>query len=213
MIRIAIVDDHQMVREGVRTMLRDEPDFKIVGDRAYADDIREFVAATQPDVLLLDARLPRVSGPEACRLLSVSNPGIKVIILTVYTDDALVEQSIAAGARGYIIKDVEDFDLKQYIRAVHRGQAVLSPSIAGVVMDRMRMQLVSPAAGPIRPVFSDTQRQILRLISEGYTNREIATRVHLSENTVKSHVQEILTKLGVRNRVAAAISAVRRGLV
>jgi DNA-binding NarL/FixJ family response regulator len=213
MIRIAIVDDHQMVREGVRAMLRDEPDFKIVGDRADADDIREFVAATQPDVLLLDARLPRVSGPEACRLLSVSNPELKVIILTVYTDDALVEQSIAAGARGYIIKDVEGFDLKQHIRAVHRGQAVLSPSIAGVVMDRMRMQLVSPAAGPIRPVFSDTQRQILRLISEGYTNREIATRVHLSENTVKSHVQEILTKLGVRNRVAAAISAVRRGLV
>jgi two-component system, NarL family, response regulator DevR len=213
MIRIAIVDDHQMVREGVRAMLRDEPDFKIVGDSADADDIREFVAATQPDVLLLDARLPRVSGPEACRLLSVSNPEVKVIILTVYTDDALVEQSIAAGARGYIIKDVEGFDLKQYIRAVHRGQAVLSPSIAGVVMDRMRTQLVSPAAGAIRPVFSDTQRQILRLISEGYTNREIATRVHLSENTVKSHVQEILTKLGVRNRVAAAISAVRRGLV
>ena len=136
MIRIAIVDDHQMVREGVRAMLRDEPDFEIVGDRSDADDIREFVAATQPDVLLLDARLPRVSGPEACRLLSVSNPEIKVIILTVYTDDALVEQSIAAGARGYIIKDVEGFDLKQYIRAVHRGQAVLSPSIAGVVMDR-----------------------------------------------------------------------------
>jgi two-component system, NarL family, response regulator DevR len=213
MIRIAIVDDHQMVREGVRAMLRDEPDFKMVGDRAHADDIREFVAATQPDVLLLDARLPRVSGPEACRLLSVSNPEVKVIILTVYTDDALVEQSIAAGARGYIVKDVEGFDLKQYIRAVHRGQAVLSPSIAGVVMDRMRTQLVSPAAGAIRPVFSDTQRQILRLISEGYTNREIATRVHLSENTVKTHVQEILTKLGVRNRVAAAISAVRRGLV
>jgi two-component system, NarL family, response regulator DevR len=213
MIRIAIVDDHQMVREGVRAMLRDEPDFEIVGDREHADDIREFVAATQPNVLLLDARLPRVSGPEACRLLSVSNPEIKVIILTVYTDDALVEQSIAAGARGYIIKDVEGFDLKQYIRAVHRGQAVLSPSIAGVVMDRMRTQLVSPGASPIRPVLSDTQRQILRLISEGYTNREIATRVHLSENTVKSHVQEILAKLGVRNRVAAAISALRRGLV
>jgi two-component system response regulator DevR len=212
-IRIAIVDDHELVRKGVRVMLRDEPDFEIVGERESAEDIIEFVSQTRPDVVLLDARLTGVSGPEACRLLGETHPEVKVIILTVYSDDALVEESVRAGARGYIIKDVERFELKQSIRAVYRGESVVSPSITGRLLDRMRTQSKAPDTAPDRPILNEKQTLILRLISEGYSNREIATRVHLSENTVKSHLQEIFARLGVRNRVEAAIRAARDGLI
>ena len=213
MIRIAIVDDHEVVREGVRVMLRGEPDFEIVGERENAEDIVEFVSQTRPHVVLLDARLPGVSGPEACRLLNDAHPEVKVIILTVNSDDALVEESIRAGARGYIIKDVERFELKQSIRAVNRGEAVVSPSITSKLLDRMRTKSEPSATAVDRPILNEKQTLILRLISEGYSNREIATRVHLSENTVKSHLQEIFARLGVRNRVEAAIRAARDGLI
>jgi two-component system, NarL family, response regulator DevR len=212
-IRIAIVDDHEVVREGVRVMLRGEADFEIVGERENAEDIIEFVSQTRPDVVLLDARLPGVSGPEACRLLTDAHPEVKVIILTVNSDDALVEESVRAGARGYIIKDVERFELKQSIRAVNRGEAVVSPSITSKLLERMRTKSEPSATAVNRPILNEKQTLILRLISEGYSNREIATRVHLSENTVKSHLQEIFARLGVRNRVEAAIRAARDGLI
>ena len=210
MIRIAIVDDHELVREGVRAMLGDDPDFQIVGERDFAEDIADFVSETRPDIVLLDARLPGFSGPEACRILGITHPDVRVIILTVYSDDVLVEESIRAGARGYVIKDIERFDLKQAIRAVYRGEAVISPAIAQRLMDRVRENADSTAN---LPVLNERQTQILRLITEGYSNKEIATRVHLSENTVKSHVQDIFAKLKVRNRVEAAITAARQGLI
>lgn len=210
MIRIAIVDDHELVREGVRAMLGDDPDFQIVGERDSAEDIADFVSETRPDIVLLDARLPGFSGPEACRILGITHPDVRVIILTVYSDDVLVEESIRAGARGYVIKDIERFDLKQAIRAVYRGEAVISPAIAQRLMDRVRENADSTAN---LPVLNERQTQILRLITEGYSNKEIATRVHLSENTVKSHVQDIFAKLKVRNRVEAAITAARQGLI
>jgi DNA-binding NarL/FixJ family response regulator len=212
-IRIAIVDDHQVVREGLRAMLQDEPDFQIVGERNSANDITEFVAETRPDVVLLDARLPGTSGPAACQLIVRTHPDVKVIILTVYSDDALVEESIKAGARGYIIKDIERFELKQAIRAVCRGEAVVSPQIAGKLLDRVRTQLDPAKTAAARPALNEKQAEILRLISEGFSNREIAGRIHLSENTVKSHLQEIFSKLGVRNRVEAAVTAARKGLI
>ena len=213
MIRVAIIDDHEVVREGVRAMLADDPDFEIVGERDSAEDIADFVSETLPDIVLLDARLPGISGPEACRILGITHPDVKVIILTVYSDDVLVEESIRAGARGYVIKDVERFDLKQSIRTVYRGEAVVSPTIAQRLMDRVRGDANSTAGAANPPVLNERQTQILRLISDGYSNKEIAKRVHLSENTVKSHVQDIFAKLDVRNRVEAAISAARQGLI
>ena len=213
MIRVAIVDDHEVVREGIRAMLGDDPDFQIVGERDSAEDVADFVSETRPDIVLLDARLPGLSGPEACRILGIAHPHVKVIILTVYSDDALVDESIRAGARGYVIKDVERFDLKQSIRAVDRGEAFVSPVIAQRLMNRVREDANSGTRAADRPVLNERQTQILRLISEGYSNKEIASRVHLSENTVKTHVQDIFAKLDVRNRVEAAITAARQGLI
>jgi two-component system response regulator DevR len=210
-IRIAIVDDHEMVREGLRTILQGEPDFEVVADTGLGGALPELVERSEPDIVLLDAHLPDVSGPEVCRRLRASHPQVKVIIVTTYSDDDLVDECIGAGARGFVVKDVEKFTLKQSIRAVQRGDGAIAPAIAGRILDRIRAQSASPESP--RPGFSAVQTQILRLISEGFSNREIAGQVHLSENTVKTHVQEIFHRLQVRNRVEAAIRATKEGLI
>ncbi len=205
MIRIMIVDDHEMVREGLKTILQTEPDFEVVSESGSAADLMKLVDDSHPDVVLLDARLPGVSGAEACRRLVEFHPETAVLIVSTYSDDELVDECIRAGARGYVVKDIERFNLKQSIRAVHRGEGAVSPAIAAKVLDRLRA--VEEASEPPSNPLSDTQLEILRLIAAGYSNREIAAHVYLSENTVKSHVQEIFRKLDVRNRVEAALRA------
>ncbi|HXM56098.1 MAG TPA: response regulator transcription factor [Candidatus Dormibacteraeota bacterium] len=209
-IRLLIVDDHEMVREGLIAMLQPESDFDVVGQTGSGAAVADLVERTRPDVVLLDARLPDVSGVEVCRRLGRSHPDLSVVILTTYTDGDLVQECLQAGARGYVVKDVERFGLKESIRAVHRGQAVLAPQVAGQVIERMRVAQPAEAA---RPALNASQMAILRLISRGHSNREIAAEVHLSENTVKTHVQEIFRKLGVRNRVEAAIEAGKSGWI
>jgi two-component system response regulator DevR len=209
-IRILLVDDHEMVREGLMAMLQSEPDFDVVGQTGYGAEVIDLVEATRSDVVLLDARLPDLSGVEVCRRLTQSHPEVAVVILTTYTDPDLVQECIQAGARGYVVKDVERFSLKESIRAVYRGQSVLAPQVAGQVMERARAR---QPVGSRRAALSASQVSILRLISRGHSNREIATEVHLSENTVKTHIQEIFRKLGVRNRVEAAILAGKSGWI
>jgi DNA-binding NarL/FixJ family response regulator len=209
MIRIAIIDDHEMVREGLRAILQIEPDFQIVAESATADGIVELIARARPDVVLLDARMPGVSGPDACRQLVASHPEIAVLMVSTYSDDELVEECLRAGAKGYVIKDIERLTLKDSIRAVHRGEGAVSPVVAAKVIDRLR----GAATTETEPLLSERQLEILRLIAEGFSNREIASRVYLSENTVKSHVQEIFRKLQVRNRVEAALRATQEGWI
>jgi DNA-binding NarL/FixJ family response regulator len=206
-IRLVIVDDHEMVREGIRAILAGEPDLKVVGEAASASKLLELVEQTKPDVVLLDARLPGMSGPEACAQLMQHHSELQVLIVSTYTDDELVRRCIAAGARGYVVKDIDRFELKAAIRSVNRGEGVVSPSVAGKVLDQLR----AAPAPPSTSLLNDTQLRILKLIAVGYSNREIASHVHLSENTVKSHVQEIFRKLGVRTRVEAALRASREG--
>jgi two-component system, NarL family, response regulator DevR len=209
-IRVLIVDDHEMVREGLMAMLKPERDIEVVGQTGYGAAVVELVDSTRPDVVLLDARLPDVSGVEVCRLLTQSHPAVAVVILTTYTDPDLVQECLQAGARGYVVKDVEQFSLNESIRAVYRGQAVLAPQVAGQVIERVRAPQPDVSR---RAALNASQVAILRLISRGHSNREIAAEVHLSENTVKTHVQEIFRKLGVRNRVEAAILAGKSGWI
>ncbi|HEV3103915.1 MAG TPA: response regulator transcription factor [Candidatus Dormibacteraeota bacterium] len=209
-IRVLIVDDHEMVREGLMAMLQPEHDLEVVGQTGSGAAVVEMVETTRPDVVLLDARLPDVSGVEVCRRLGRSHPDVAVVILTTYIDADLVQECLEAGARGYVVKDVERFSLKESIRAVYRGQAVLAPQVAGAVIERALTPQPAPSQ---RAALSASQVAILRLISRGHSNREIAAEVHLSENTVKTHVQEIFRKLGVRNRVEAAILAGKSGWI
>jgi two-component system, NarL family, response regulator DevR len=210
-IRLLIVDDHEVVREGLKSILASEPDLEVVGEASDANELETLVETTHPDVVLLDARLPGVGGAEACRRLSQNHPDVDVIIVSTFSDDDLVDECIIAGAKGYVIKDIERFDLTQSIRAVHRGEGAIAPSVAGRLLGRMRANdgTIAPAGSPL----TAQQHEILRLIGEGFSNREIAEKVYLSENTVKSHVQEIFRKLEVRNRVEAAVLANRRGWI
>jgi two-component system response regulator DevR len=213
MIRIAIVDDHEMVREGLRSILESESDFDVVAESGSADDIVALVDDAHPDVVLMDARLPGVSGPEACRLLGESHPETPVLIVSTYSDDDLVDECIAAGAKGYVIKDIERFSLKESVRSVRRGEGAISPAVASRVLDRLRETPTAPTKTGPDGRLSESQRNVLRLIAEGFSNREIASRLHLSENTVKSHLQEIFRRLQVRNRVEAALLATKEGLL
>jgi DNA-binding NarL/FixJ family response regulator len=210
-IRLVVVDDHEMVREGLKSILAGQPDMDVVGESASADGLLELVGKTQPDVVLLDARLPGVSGPSACAQLTQRYPELHVLMVSTYTEDDLVNACIAAGARGYVIKDIDRFDLAAAIRAVYRGEGAVSPVVAGPILDQLRAG--PEPAPPSFPDLNDTQLRILKLITEGYSNRQIASLVHLSENTVKSHVREIFRKLKVRTRVEAALRATREGWV
>jgi len=209
-MRIMIVDDHEIAREGLKSILRDDPDFEVVAESGSATGLAQLARRPRPDVVLLDARLPDVGGAEACRQLVAANPDIAVLIVSTYSDDRLVEECIRAGAKGYVVKDIERLSLKESIRAVYGGGGAVSPAIAAKVLNRLRTREELASAEPASPL-SQTQLEILRLIAAGFSNREIASRVHLSENTVKSHVQEIFRKLDVGNRVEAAVRASKEG--
>ena len=205
-IRILLVDDHEMVREGLKAMLQSEPDLEVVAETGLGREVPALLERTRPDIVLLDARLPDMSGVEVCRLAARSHPNVKVIMLTTFVDPDLVDECIEAGARGYLVKDVRGMSLKENVRAVSRGQAVLAPEVAGGILDRVRDRR-SAEAGP--PALSQSQLAILGLMTRGFSNREIATEIHLSENTIKTHVQEIFRKLGVHNRVEAVMTATK----
>ena len=210
MIRLLIIDDHEMVREGLKAILVAEPDFSIVGEAANAEQALELVERLRPDIALLDIRLPGVSGIEVCRTMTERYPETAVIILTTFTDENLVAQCVQAGARGFIVKDIERFDLKRAIRAVARGEGAIDPKAAVAVLAQLRR---SPKvnAEPFPEPPSSQQLVILRLVAQGLSSKEIAMRLYLSENTVKGYVQEILHRLGVKNRTEAVMVAVKQG--
>jgi len=210
MIRLLIIDDHEMVREGLKAMLSAEPDFSIVGDAANADQAFALIESQRPDVILLDVRLPGPSGIEVCRTVTDRYPEVAVIILTTFTDESLVEQCIKAGARGFIVKDIERFDLKRSIRAVARGEAAIDTKAAVAVLAQLR-RTPQNKNEPVQEPLSSQQIVILRLVAQGLSSREIAARLYLRENTVKGYVQEILHRLGVKNRTEAVMVAVKQG--
>jgi two-component system, NarL family, response regulator DevR len=205
-IRILLVDDHEMVREGLKAMLQSEPDLEVVAETGLGREVPTLLDGTRPDIVLLDVRLPDMSGVEVCRQATLSHPDVKVIMLTTFVDPDLVDECIDAGARGYLVKDVRGMSLKENVRAVSRGQAVLAPEVAGGILDRVRDRR-SAETGP--PALTQSQVAILGLMTRGFSNREIASEVHLSENTIKTHVQEIFRKLGVHNRVEAVMTATK----
>jgi DNA-binding NarL/FixJ family response regulator len=208
-IRVLIVDDHEIVRQGLRTLLDPEPDLEVVGEAATGGEALSTCSLLHPDVVLLDLRLPDLDGVEVCRMLRERDTGVHVLALTTYDDPDLVDRCIQAGVTGYVVKDVEQFELKRSIRLVARGEAAIDPKVGARLMERLRSRPGATSA-PESPL-TGQQRGILRLLADGRSTREIAAELTLSENTVKGYIQEIFRRLDVNNRVAAVMRASRAG--
>jgi DNA-binding NarL/FixJ family response regulator len=207
-IRVLIVDDHELVRAGLRSLLQSEPDLEIVAESATGSQALVQARRLRPEVVLLDARLPDMAGPEVCRDLCEALPDVAVAILTTFTDDDLVRECVRAGAKGYLLKEIPRLDLAASIRLLASGESVVDRKVLPQVMAVARQS--AQLEDPDQPL-TERQRVILRLVADGLSNREIADRVHLSELTVKSYIEDLLKQLGARNRVHAAILATRRG--
>ncbi|GAA3862134.1 response regulator transcription factor [Saccharothrix violaceirubra] len=203
MIRVVVVDDHPVVRDGLRGMLSAADDIEVVGEAADGAEAVAVVAAVRPDVVLMDLRMPGVDGVTAIGRLR-GEPA-RVLVLTTYDTDSDVLPAIKAGATGYLLKDTPRDELFRAVRSAARGEAVLSPSVATRLVGQVR----SPAAEPL----SDREIEVLGLIARGCTNREAATRLFISEATVKTHLVHVYAKLGVKDRASAVAAAYERGLL
>jgi two-component system response regulator DevR len=203
-IRIFLVDDHELIRRGLRAFLEGEPDMEVVDEAASARDAVGKVPIVKPDLVVLDIRLPDGNGVEVCRELRARCPEAKVIMLTSFADDTALMDSIMAGASGYILKATKQGELLEALRKVAAGQSLIDPAITASVFRRLRRQAESSNA---LEALTPQERRILDLIAEGLTNREIAERIHLAERTVKNYVSHILAKLGMKHRTQVALYA------
>lgn len=207
-IRIAVVDDHPMLREGVMFTLRSHPDFEIVAEGASAEDAIRVAEEELPDVMLLDVSLPG-GGIEAARAIAISCPVVKVAMLTVARDEETVSSALAAGARGYILKGISGPELAQAVRNIHAGEDYVSPSLAARLLVEMGSKSAARATGGIDifATLNPREESILALVADGLSNRQVGEKLGLSEKTIKHYMTNILQKLRVRNRVEAALLA------
>jgi two-component system, NarL family, response regulator LiaR len=209
-IRVLIADDHPVVRHGLRAFLQLQEDLDIVGEAGDGLEAVAQVKKLRPDVVLLDLVMPRLDGIEAIRHIREARSSTKIIVLTTFADDEKVFPAVKAGAAGYLLKDVEPRDLAEAIRTVHRGQGLLHPSIASKLMHEFAGEQERAST---LDALTEREMDVLRLIAQGKSNREIAREFVLSEKTVKTHVSNILAKLHLADRTQAALYAVRNRLV
>jgi two-component system NarL family response regulator len=218
-IRTMIVDDHALFRRGLEMVLDEERDIELVGQASDGTEAVEKAAESLPDIVLMDIRMPRSSGIEACRAMKEAAPSAKIIILTISDEEEDLFEAIRAGASGYLLKDIPLDEVADTVRAVHGGQSLINPSMAGKLLtefaalakrdeeDADRAQEV-PA-----PRLTDREMQVLKLVARGMNNRDIAKDLFISENTVKNHVRNILEKLQIHSRMEAVMVAVREKLI
>jgi two-component system response regulator DevR len=203
-IRVFLLDDHEVVRRGVAEVLEADRGIEVVGEAKNAAEALARAPALRPDVAILDVRLPDGDGVSVCRELRSRLPGLKVVMLTSYSDDEALFEAIMAGASGYLLKQVLGQDLVRGVRTVVAGGSLLDPTAATAVLDRLRR--AAEPAGPLAGL-SDQERTVLELIGEGLTNRQIGERMYLAEKTVKNYVSHLLAKLGLERRTQAAVLA------
>ena len=203
-VRVFLLDDHEIVRRGLRDLLESAGGIEVVGDAASVEDAYRRIPPTRPDVAILDVRLPDGDGVEVCRDVRAANPDLQCLILTSFSDDEALFQAIMAGAAGYLLKQVRGPDLVDAVRRVAAGQSLLDPTVTARVLERLRNP---PEEDETLRRLTEQERRILDLIAEGLTNRQIAERIHLAEKTVKNYVSNLLAKLGMERRTQAAVYA------
>ncbi|GIH80540.1 response regulator [Planobispora longispora] len=204
-LRLMIVDDHPVVRDGLRGMFEGVPDIVVVAEAADGHEALALTRAERPDVVLMDLRMPGLDGVGAIERLRADHPAVRVVVLTTYDTDADVSRALTAGAAGYLLKDAPRDELHQAVRTAAAGGRVLAPSVVSLLMGRMTPV---PAGAP-----SPRELEVLKLIARGAANREVARALLISETTVKTHLKHVFAKLGVDNRAAAVVAAMERGLI
>jgi DNA-binding NarL/FixJ family response regulator len=216
-VRVLLVDDQALFREALATLLDVRTEVEVVGEAANGDEALRRAAELRPDVILMDLRMPVLDGIAATRRLRVEQPEVRVIALTTFDDDSEVFAALRAGAVGYLLKDVSSERLVEAIRAAARDESVLQPSVAAKVVARFARlpdeDAAAPRPQPLVVPLSDRELDVLRLLAEGRTNRQIAAELFLAEGTVKNHVTNVLAKLGARDRTQAALRARALGLL
>jgi NarL family two-component system response regulator LiaR len=216
-IRVAIADDHAVVRQGLRTFLELQGDVEVVGEAVDGEEAVELVARTEPDVVLLDLVMPRVDGIEAIRRIRARCPATRILVLTSFADDHTVLPAVRAGAAGYLLKDVQPPELVAAIRTVHAGEALLAPTVATMLVEQLATEEEArngaAADAPAGPHLTPRELEVLAELARGRANKAIAFELGVSERTVKTHVSNILAKLGFTDRTQAAVYAVEQGLV
>jgi two-component system response regulator DevR len=206
MIRVFLLDDHEVVRRGLIELLHAESDIEVVGESGSAQEATRRIPALHPDVAILDGRLPDGSGIDVCRDIRAVDPTIAGLILTSYEDDEALFAAIMAGAAGYVLKQIRGTDLVDAVRRVAAGQSLLDPAVTAQVLERIRSGIEEPKE---LKGLTDQERRILEYIAEGLTNHEIAQRMFLADKTVKNYVSSVLAKLGLERRTQAAVLATR----
>ncbi|WP_214402985.1 response regulator [Pseudonocardia lacus] len=204
-VRLVVVDDHPVVRDGLRGMLAGQPDLEVVGEAGDGREALAQVARLHPDVVLVDLRMPRLDGVGTIRALTRDHPGVRALVLTTYDEDQDILRALEAGAVGYLLKDTPREELFRAVRAAARGESVLAPSVTARLLGRLR--------NPLPDVPSDRELEVLALVARGLTNRAVARSLSISEATVKTHLVHVFGKLGVDDRTAAVTVALERGLL
>jgi DNA-binding NarL/FixJ family response regulator len=214
MIRVLICDDQTVVREGLAAILSTDDEIEIVGLARNGEEALVLTATERPDVVLMDLNMPVLNGIQATQRLRLRHPAVRVLVLTTYADDAWVMDAIRAGAAGYLLKDTRRNDLVAAVKGTAEGKSFLDPAVAGMLM---RQMIAEPAVRPVDAgqvdVLTERELDVLRLLAQGYSNPEIAQRMHLAAGTVRNYVSTILQKLGVGDRTQAAVVALQRGLI
>ncbi|GAA4743989.1 response regulator transcription factor [Nocardioides endophyticus] len=205
-ITVFLLDDHEIVRRGIRELLESEGDITVVGESGLAEEAARRIPALRPDVAILDGRLPDGSGIDVCREIRSRDPEVAALILTSYDDDDALFSAIMAGAAGYILKQVRGNDLIDTVRRVAAGQSMLDPAVTAQVLERLRN---GPKTDHSLDHLTSQEHRILELIADGLTNRQIASELFLAEKTVKNYVSSVLAKLGLESRTQAAIFATK----
>ncbi|WP_243395132.1 response regulator [Nocardioides currus] len=203
-IRVFLLDDHDVVREGLRVLLERHDDIEVVGESASAVEATARIPALRPDVAVLDARLPDGSGIEVCRAVRSVDPDVQALVLTSYDDDEALFAAIMAGAAGYVLKEIRSSDLVNAVRQVAAGNSLIDPALTARVLERVRN---GPATAPELAALTEQELSILEHVAQGLTNRQIGEQMFLAEKTVKNYVSSILAKLGVERRTQAAVLA------
>ncbi len=212
-IRILIADDHAVLRSGLRLLLDAQPDFAVVGEASTGEETVERAVALQPDVLLLDIAMPDLNGLEAARRIRQQAPELRILVLTMYDDEAYLRQFLEMGAAGYVLKKAADTELVAAIRAVHRGESFVYPSLMGRLIDSYLKRSSSPGATADNDGLSPREMDVLRLVALGHTNQQIADELCIGVSTVETHRTRIMEKLELRGRAQLVRYALARGLV